>query len=94
MGSLQNIAMKETQMIVQAHPQNSLFQLPFIHVVAIDIKVHEIKMLVPVIFHTIPDYNLEGMQPSISQPLARNNMVGRRILIPPQTNLDFLIQHR
>ena len=64
MGPLQNIAMRETQMIVQAHlPKISLFYLPFIHVIGKDIVVHEFKMLVPIILHTIPIMPLKVCNP-------------------------------
>ena len=87
--------MRETHIIIQSHlPKFCILHCPLVHVIGGYIVVHEFKMLLHVIFHTIPNYTLECMATVIPQPLAWNNKTGRRTLIPPQTNLNFLIQHQ
>ena len=55
--------------------------------------MHKLKMLFPIFLHTISHHVQEGtMQTLVPQLLAGHDMPRHGTRIPPQTNLDILVQ--
>ena len=75
MSSLQNVAMREIHMIVHTHfPKLCILHSPLIHVLHAHIKMHKLKMILPIILHAKPNHAKECMQALIPQSIVRHHM--------------------